>query len=405
MRVLVHIPARAGSKGLPRKNLAPVGCLSLVAHAVRLGDALLEHLGCEGTVLVDTDGAEIAEEAARCGRPVPFFRAESLASDHATTIDATLAALERLEAAGPRFDVVVLLQPTSPLRTLQNLVDCFDAHVATGSALTVSLPEHPVHRAVTMDSEKRLHALLGSESLRVPRQQLPRVVEPNGAVYVDTVAFLRQHRTFFVEGLTVGVEMPRALSVDVDTALDLAWSELLLDQQRPRVLPFMRSALARWASAAAEGVEVVVQAPDSTAAVAQPIVTLIREPADVVKCRGRTAGLLLPETSWSRAEVLDACREAGLPLVLEAGAGHAFSLARAIDSLGRVDLALLSRAPSSVRALRRTFCVPVGVAVDHAHDALGAVSQGAAFVLLERGGEDFDHLRRLHQQLNEGLHA
>ncbi len=234
MRALIHIPARAGSKGVPGKNLRAVGGLSLVTWAVRQGQAFLRTARLEGEVLVDTDGPDIAAEAARAGAPVPFLRAPELATDAATTIDATLAALQRLEQLGRTFDIVVLLQPTSPLRVTADLQACFDAQRATGSALTVATPPHPPQRALALDSSGVLRPVWPGDTAQLPRQQLDPVVEPNGAVYVSRVDFLRQHRAFFVAGLTRGVLMPLERSVDIDAELDFTTCETFL---RARPLP------------------------------------------------------------------------------------------------------------------------------------------------------------------------
>lgn len=228
MRVLVHIPARAGSKGVPGKNLRPVGGVSLIARAARLGLRFLAATGHTGRVLVDTDGQALADEAARAGAPVPFLRSAELATDTATTIDATLAALDRLAAQQETFDAVLLLQPTSPLRALEDVQACFDAHHATGSALTVCTPAHPPQKAFRLTAGDALEPLFSAQEANAPRQQLAPAVEANGAVYVDGVDFLRRQRAFFVPGLTRGVRMPAERSVDLDTLHDFALAEALL---------------------------------------------------------------------------------------------------------------------------------------------------------------------------------
>lgn len=233
MRLLVHVPARSGSKGVPGKNLRTVGGLSLVAHAVFLGRELLRRLG-DGLVVVDTDGEDIAAEARRCGAAVPFLRPAELANDTATTIDVALACLDRLASGGMVFDAVVLLQPTSPLRAIEDALACVSAFETSGSALTVTALSHPIERALTMAGDGSLRAVASLQDALAPRQALLPAVEPNGAVYVCSTSFLRSQKSFFVPGQTRGVLMPRSRSVDIDTPEDFDLAELFL-AQRPIV--------------------------------------------------------------------------------------------------------------------------------------------------------------------------
>lgn len=228
MRVLVHVPARAGSKGVINKNLRTVGGLSLVARSVRLGQALLRRLGVEGEVLVDTDGASIAQEAGRAGASPAFLREAHLAQDTTPTVETVLGALARLQEQGRRFDVVVLLQPTSPLRSLDDVAACFDAHLAAGSALTVTYGAHPPQRALTLTTNGTLEPLFTPETFAAPRQAHGSTVMPNGAAYVTTVELLHQRRAFLVPGVTRAVVMPPERSIDIDTEQDLAIAEGLL---------------------------------------------------------------------------------------------------------------------------------------------------------------------------------
>ena len=106
MDVLVHIPARAGSKGLKDKNLRTVGGISLVGRAVRAGLAFLEDSGLNGLVLVDTDGERIAEEGRRHGASVPFLRPAELAGDGTPTLDTVLHAVDHLRTEGTEIGAV-----------------------------------------------------------------------------------------------------------------------------------------------------------------------------------------------------------------------------------------------------------------------------------------------------------
>lgn len=230
MRLLVHIPARAGSKGVPGKNLRTVWGESLVASAVRVGRAFLRAHGGDGQVFVDTDGTELAEEARRRGAFVPFLRDAALAGDRVSSVDTVLGAVARLEALGERFDGVVLLQPTSPLRTLRDVQACFDAHRDTGTALTVAPLAHPIERTLELDGQGTLRPVFAADAVSAPRQAHAQRVTPNGAVYAISLALLREGRSFFLAGRTHGVAMPPERSIDIDTELDFAVAEALAER-------------------------------------------------------------------------------------------------------------------------------------------------------------------------------
>jgi CMP-N-acetylneuraminic acid synthetase len=229
MNVLVHVPARAGSKGLPGKNLRTVGGISLVGRAILAGRAFLEAYGLNGTVLLDTDGAEIADEGRRHGAEVPFLRPPELAADGTSSLDTVLHAVDRLASSGRTFDALVLLQPTSPLRTAADIGLCWDAFdpVRAPSVISVCAPDHPPE--LTLRSREGVLSWAFGAPAEVRRQAARPAWRPTGAVYIQTVAFLREAGTFIADGRTIGVELPRACSVDVDEELDLHIAEAILN--------------------------------------------------------------------------------------------------------------------------------------------------------------------------------
>lgn len=229
MTLLVHVPARGGSKGLGGKNLREVNGRSLVARAVDVGRGFLQRCGTDGLVLVDTDDERIAEEGRRCGADVPFLRPAALAADETPTLDTVLHAVDRLGALGTTVDVVVLLQPTSPLRSVDDVLGCwrvFDP-ASRPSVVSVVAVTHPPELTVRLAADGVVRWAFGAPPSGVRRQDLPPAYRPNGAVYIDAVKFLRERGSFVVEGETVGVPMPAERSVDVDDELDLAVAEAL----------------------------------------------------------------------------------------------------------------------------------------------------------------------------------
>ncbi len=230
MYVLVVIPARAGSKGLPGKNLRRVGDLSLVGRAAITGRRFLTEHGLDGAVLLDTDGEELAAEGRRFGAEVPFLRPPELAADATPTIDNVVVALARWEQhVGRVVDAVVLLQPTSPLRTAADVGACwraFDAQRAP-SVVSVVRQGHPLENALRIDDAGVLHWRADRVDANKRRQDHLPVWWLNGAVYITTAASLRERRAFVVPGLTRAVEMPPERSIDIDAAADLELADAL----------------------------------------------------------------------------------------------------------------------------------------------------------------------------------
>src|SRR2546430_312502 len=123
--LVVIIPARGGSKGLRNKNLLAAGGLSLVARAVLTARQFARRVAVDATILVDTDSEEIARDAVEWGAVAPFLRPERLARDDTPTVESVLHAVDQLAAAGRVGDTVLLLQLTSPLRTVDDVAACW----------------------------------------------------------------------------------------------------------------------------------------------------------------------------------------------------------------------------------------------------------------------------------------
>jgi N,N'-diacetyllegionaminate synthase len=217
--ILFLIPARGGSKGLPGKNLAPVGGIPLVGRAARLGRAAARALGGGSRVVCSTDDAAIAAAARSWGAEVPFMRPAALASDGARSIDVVLHALTAL---GDQFDAVVLLQPTSPLTDVDDVLGAIRLH---GNSLlpvvSVCPAEHPAEWLYTIDDGGRLSRLLPTVQPPDQRQAARVTFRANGAVYVSSTASLRREESFFGPETRAFV-MPAERSIDVDTVFDLA---------------------------------------------------------------------------------------------------------------------------------------------------------------------------------------
>lgn len=210
--------ARAGSKRLPGKNLRPLGGVPLIGWTI----AAAKRAKTLGACWVSTDDPAIAEAARALGAEAPFLRPASLSGDEASSADAARHALAEFESAGGKADIVVLLQPTTPLRGA-DAIDEAVRLVAAGadSAQTVTLDEaHPLHKFRLKDG--RLTPVFpGADADKDP------VYRPNGGVYAVRAELLR------VQGLLRGpdhrgVVMDLDSSVDIDTLRDFRLAEAIV---------------------------------------------------------------------------------------------------------------------------------------------------------------------------------
>jgi len=224
-RLLFLIPARGGSKGLPGKNVLEVGGIPLVGRAARLGCATARVVGSGSRVVCSTDDSAIADAARAWGAEVPFVRPAHLSSDGARSIDVVFHALDVLEE---EFDAVVLLQPTSPLTAVSDVVGALDLfREYDAPVVSMCRAEHPAEWFFTLDDGGRLSPLLSRDEIPIRRQQARDSFRPNGAVYVAHPDTLRANASF-VGPQTRGFVMPAARSIDIDTAQDLQLARVLM---------------------------------------------------------------------------------------------------------------------------------------------------------------------------------
>jgi CMP-N,N'-diacetyllegionaminic acid synthase len=221
LSVLALITARGGSKGLPGKNIRPLGGRPLVAWSVgqARASALIDR------VVISSDDAAIIGAAVAAGAEAPFVRPAELADDGASSADVVRHALAMLERP---YDLLVLLQPTSPLRATADIDSCIRRVALDGapSCIGVTPAAKSPWWMQTMDEAGRLSPLL-TPVPATRRQGLPVVYVPNGAVYVVRVPWFLEHGLFLGQD-SVGHVMPAERSVDIDTLLDFRLAEAML---------------------------------------------------------------------------------------------------------------------------------------------------------------------------------
>jgi N-acylneuraminate cytidylyltransferase len=307
VNVLVDIPARGGSKGIPRKNLRTLLGISLVGWAVLAARRSRALLGTAATlrILVDTEDEEIAREGRAWGAEVPFLRPPELARDESPTAGSVVHALGRYRESGWAADGVILLQPTSPLRSAEDVVACVSPFLAgrAESVVSVTPLDHPLELACRSGETGVLTRVMPAAPGAVRRQDGTAAVFPSGAVYVIGAALLSSSERFIHDGATLGIELPKSRSFDIDTEADLALAESVARGEALAARPEPGEAVGRWhevdlgsLSAGLVGLEEAVRA-------------------------GGTEGLLVTgPRGWSQERIFDgvaACRRAtGLPVVV-----------------------------------------------------------------------------------------
>jgi N-acylneuraminate cytidylyltransferase/CMP-N,N'-diacetyllegionaminic acid synthase len=225
--VLVVVGARGGSKSLPGKNIAPLCGKPLIAWTI---EAATGSRSVTRTI-VTTDDEEIAETARRCGAEIPFTRPASLAQDHTPGIDVVLHAVRWLDdQQGYRPDIVVHLQPTSPLRASSDIDDAITLLVERDADAVVGVT-HVKHHPWWMkkvDQDGWMHDFVPQSAPTANRQELPPVYSVNGAIYLARLDVLIETGGWYTLRTSAYV-MPAERSVDIDTWHDLAVAELLLE--------------------------------------------------------------------------------------------------------------------------------------------------------------------------------
>lgn len=224
LSILGFIPARAGSKGLPGKNIRPLAGKPLIAYTIEAA----RRSGVFDYLLVSTDGEDIAEIARHAGADVPFMRPSNLATDTARGIDVLHHAMSWLEDRGKKFDCVMILQPTSPLRTAEDIIASLDLLVKRNAEAIVSVceVEHHPWWSNTLPENLCMKNFF-KPGIPVNRQELPEYYRFNGAIYLALWDFIRERENWFGSD-TFAYVMPRQRSVDIDEEMDFLLAELIL---------------------------------------------------------------------------------------------------------------------------------------------------------------------------------
>ena len=225
-KILAVIPARGGSKGIKDKNIVKVEGIPLINYTIKeaLKSKLIDKL------IVSTDSERIADIAVKGGAEVPFLRSKSLAKDETKTIEVLMDVVKQLELQGEKYDYLILLQPTQPLRRVFHIEESIQTIIEKQLSSLVSVNEVNENPILfrTINPEKKLEALLDiNSSLR--RQEYPTFFKVNGAIYINKL-----DENFTVETSLNDNEYPyimdKLYDLDIDEPIDIEILKLKLKE-------------------------------------------------------------------------------------------------------------------------------------------------------------------------------
>jgi N-acylneuraminate cytidylyltransferase len=226
MNVLVIIPARGGSKGIPDKNIRLLHGKPLITYTIEAALKLFE----PGRILVSTDSENIRTVAEKSGLNVPFLRPAELSTDTAGSYEVILHAMEMAQQQGINFDTVILLQPTSPFRTSQHILEAMKLYDPSLD-MVVSVKESDENPYYSLFEENNTGFLEKSKNGHFSRRQdCPKVYAYNGAIYIMNAKSLEKHSIGNFKNIRKYV-MNSEDSIDIDTPLDWKLAELILTEK------------------------------------------------------------------------------------------------------------------------------------------------------------------------------
>lgn len=228
MKNIAIIPARSGSKGLPNKNVKELCGKPLMAYTI---EAALRS-NCFDEVMVSTDSEVYAEIARKNGASVPFIRSETTSTDNASSWDTVEEVLSEYEKRGYLFDSFCLLQPTSPLRTAEDICAAYDIFNKKASFAVVSVceAEHSPLWCGLLGEDNELNCFIDRNSMK-QRQAGGKYYRLNGAIYIVTTELFRKDRFLYQKGSYAYI-MDTRKSIDIDTIHDFEYAEFLIQKKK-----------------------------------------------------------------------------------------------------------------------------------------------------------------------------
>ncbi|WP_279117848.1 cytidylyltransferase domain-containing protein [Fusobacterium varium] len=225
-KILAIIPARSGSKGLKDKNIKMMNGKPMIAYTIEAA----QNSKIFEDIIISTDSEKYAEIAKKYGGSVPCLRDKKLANDNAKSSDVILDILNRVEK---KYDLFILLQPTSPLRTEKNIIEAYKMYLEkkANSVVSVCEMEHSPLWANILNEEKRMDSFLRGIDVNGNRQELETYYRINGALYIANVEYFKKYQNFYYKDSYAYI-MEKENSIDIDDELDFKIAEYLMKQWR-----------------------------------------------------------------------------------------------------------------------------------------------------------------------------
>lgn len=224
-KILAVIPARGGSKGIPRKNIKLLSGKPLIVWTIEEAkkSKYIDYL------ILSSEDKEIISIAKDWGCEVPFVRPKEIASDDTPGIEPILHAINTLPR---KFDYVCMLQPTSPLRTVKDIDGCIDKCINLNGEACVTIVESSKspYWMFTLEKDMLLRSLFPEIKIAPRRQDLPTTYVLNGAVYVARTEWIRETKSFITDE-TIGFRMEKFSSLDIDDEMDFKICDYLLKER------------------------------------------------------------------------------------------------------------------------------------------------------------------------------
>jgi N-acylneuraminate cytidylyltransferase/CMP-N,N'-diacetyllegionaminic acid synthase len=222
--ILAVIPARKGSKRLKNKNILPLNNKPLIAWTI---EAAINSKYID-KVLVSTDSIEIEKVSKEYKADVPFMRPKHLATDQSDSMSVIKHALDYYSS---KYEYIVLLQPTSPLRTTEDIDSAIEVmHDNVKAIISVCEAEHSPLWTNKLPIDLSMKNFIPKNILNIRSQDLQKYYRLNGAIYVAETNYFRENNTFFGEN-TKAYIMPQEKSIDIDTKLDFELCNLLMNEK------------------------------------------------------------------------------------------------------------------------------------------------------------------------------
>ena len=226
-KILAIIPARGGSKRLPKKNILPLSGKPLIQWTI---EAAKESKYID-TTMVSTDCSEIEKVAKNCGASVPYLRSSTLSSDTATSMDVIFDVLKYYREHNKNFDLVLLLQPTSPLRTQIDINDAIELFITKSASAVLSVTEcdHSPLWSNTLPDSLSLSNFISNDVLLKRSQDLPTYYRLNGAIYLFDVQHIKRDVNYLSHPNVFAFVMDKQHSIDIDDELDFKVAQAILN--------------------------------------------------------------------------------------------------------------------------------------------------------------------------------